>query len=140
MTDYLRVAARSYMFSGAVPACVAAGALKAMEIAEREPQRRVRVLRNRDYVAHELRALGFTVVGDGTPIVPILVRDDRAGMELSEELYARGFLAPCVRWPAVARGETRIRLTLTAAHEREQLDRLLEAFESAGRRLGLLLR
>jgi 8-amino-7-oxononanoate synthase len=140
MTDYLRVAARSYMFSGAVPACVAAGALKAMEIAEREPQRRVRVLRNRDYVAHELRALGFTVIGDGTPIVPILIRDDLAGMELSNELYARGFLAPCVRWPAVAKGETRIRLTLTAAHEREQLDRLLDAFESAGRRLGLPLR
>ena len=139
-TEYLRVAARSYMFSGAVPACVAAGTLKAMEIAEREPQRRVRVLRNRDYVAHELRAIGFTVIGDGTPIVPILIGDDRAGMELSDELYARGLLAPCVRWPAVARGETRIRLTLTAAHEREHLDVLLEAFASVGKRFGLVSR
>ena len=136
--DYLRVAARSYMFSGAVPACVAAGALKAMEIAEREPQRRVRVLRNRDYLAHELRALGFTVLGDGTPILPIVIGDDRRGMEMSDELFARGLLAPCVRWPAVGRGETRIRLTLTAAHERDQLDLLLEAFEAAGRRAGAI--
>jgi 8-amino-7-oxononanoate synthase len=140
VTEYLRVAARSYMFSGAVPACVAAGALKAIEIAEREPQRRVRVLRNRDYLAHELRALGFEVIGDGTPIVPVLIGDDRAGMELSDELYARGLLAPCVRWPAVARGETRIRITLTSAHERGQLDVLLEAFEVVGRRLGILAR
>jgi len=137
-TDYLRIAARSYMFSGAVPACVAAGALKAMEIAEREPQRRVRVLRHRDYLAHGLRELGFTVIGDGTPIIPILIGDDRAGMELSDELYARGLLAPCVRWPAVGRGETRIRLTLTADHEREHLDVLLDAFGTAGRRLGIL--
>ncbi len=136
--DYLRLGARSYMFSGAAPACVAAGALKAIEIAEREPQRRVRVLRNRDYLAHELRALGLTVVGDGTPIVPVVIGDDRVGIEMSNELFARGVLAPCVRWPAVARGETRIRLTLTAAHERDQLDRLLEEFEIVARRLGVL--
>ena len=136
--DYLRIAARSYMFSGAPPACVAAGALKAIEIAEREPQRRVRVLRNRDYLALELRALGFTVLGDGTPILPIVVGDDRRAMEIADELFVRGILAPCVRWPAVGRGESRIRLTLTASHEREQLDLLLEAFESAGRRAGVI--
>ncbi|HOU27903.1 MAG TPA: aminotransferase class I/II-fold pyridoxal phosphate-dependent enzyme [Thermoleophilia bacterium] len=136
--DYLRVAARSYMFSGAVPACVAAGALKAMEIAEREPQRRVRVLRNRDYVAHELRGLGFEVIGDGTPIVPVVIGDDRRAGQMADDLLARGLLAPCVRWPAVARGESRIRITLTAAHERSHLDRLLEGFAAAGRRAGAI--
>ncbi len=126
------------MFSGAVPACVAAGALKAMEIAEREPQRRVRVLRNRDYVAHELRGLGFEVIGDGTPIVPVVIGDDRRAGQMADDLLARGLLAPCVRWPAVARGESRIRITLTAAHERSHLDRLLEGFAAAGRRAGAI--
>jgi 8-amino-7-oxononanoate synthase len=136
--DYLRIAARSYMFSGALPACVAAGALKAMEIAEREPQRRVRVLRHRDYVAHELRELGFTVLGDGTPIIPVVIGDDARGIAMADELFERGLLAPCVRWPAVGRGETRIRITLTAAHERGQLDTLIEALEDAGRRAGAI--
>jgi 8-amino-7-oxononanoate synthase len=126
------------MFSGAMPACIAAGALKALELAEREPQRRVRVLRNRDYLAHELRALGFTVIGDGTPILPIVIGDDELAIRMSQELLALGLLAPDVRWPAVARGESRIRITLTALHEREQLDRLLEALETVGRRLGAL--
>jgi 8-amino-7-oxononanoate synthase len=136
--DYLRLGARSYMFSGAMPACVAAAALKAIEIADREPQRRVRVLRNRDYLAHELRELGCTVVGDGTPILPVVIGDDERAIRMSRELLAQGLLAPDVRWPAVARGESRIRITLTALHERDQLDRLLEGFEATGRRLGVL--
>jgi 8-amino-7-oxononanoate synthase len=71
--DYLRVAARPYMFSGAVPPCLAAGILKAMEIAEREPQRRVRLLRNRDYLVYGLQELGLEPLGSGTPIVPIII-------------------------------------------------------------------
>jgi 8-amino-7-oxononanoate synthase len=136
--DYLRIGARSYMFSGAMPACLAAAALKAIEIADHEPQRRVRVLRNREYLAHELRALGFTVIGDGTPILPVVIGDDERAIRMSQELFALGLLAPDVRWPAVARGESRIRITLTALHERDQLDRLLEGFETTGRRLGML--
>jgi len=136
--DYLRIAARPYMFSGAMPACVAAGVLKAMEIAAREPQRRVRVLRNRDYVADGIERLGFETLGVGTPIVPIVIGDDTLAMEMSDELFARDILAPCIRWPAVARGESRIRLTLMASHEREHLDRLLEAFEEVGRSHGLV--
>jgi 8-amino-7-oxononanoate synthase len=136
--EYLRVAARPYMFSGAVPACVAAGALAAMRIAEREPQRRVSLSRNRDYVAHELRALGFEVLGDGTPIVPVVIGDDGIAMAMSDELFARGLLAPCIRWPAVARGASRIRLTFMASHELDQLDRLLEGLADAGARHGII--
>jgi 8-amino-7-oxononanoate synthase len=136
--DYLRVAARSYMFSGAVPPCLAAGILKAMEIAEREPQRRVRLLRNRDYLAHGLQELGFDAVGGETPIVPIVIGDDESAMAMSDELFRRGLLAPCVRWPAVARGQSRIRLTLMAGHEREHLDRLLEEFAAVAAQYGAI--
>ena len=136
--DYLRVAARPYMFSGALPPCVAAGILKAMEIAAREPQRRVRLLRNRDYLAYGLQELGLEVGGSGTPIVPIVIGDDDAAVAVSDELFRRGLLAPCVRWPAVARGQSRIRLTLMASHEREHLDRLLEEFAAVGARYGVV--
>jgi 8-amino-7-oxononanoate synthase len=126
--EYLRVAARSYMFSGAAPPCLAAAILKAMEISEREPQRRVRLLRNRDYLVHGLEELGLRTMGMGTPIVPIVIGDDEVAIAISEDLFRGGILAPCVRWPAVARGHSRIRLTVLASHEREHLDRLLEAF------------
>ena len=136
--EYLRVAARSYMFSGSIPPCLAAGILVAMAIAEREPQRRVRLLRNRDYLAYGLEQLGLDVQGSGTPIVPILIGDDESAAAISEELFRRGILAPCVRWPAVARGESRIRLTLMASHEREHLDQLLEELAAVAARHGVV--
>jgi 8-amino-7-oxononanoate synthase len=136
--EYLRVAARSYMFSGAMPACLAAGILKAMEIAEREPQRRVQVLRHSDYLAFALEDAGFRVLGGGTPIVPILIGDDDKAAAISQELFERGLFVPCVRWPAVARGQSRIRITLMATHERDHLDRLIEALTEAGTRSGIL--
>jgi len=136
--DYLRVAARSYMFSGALPPCLAAGILKAMEIAEREPQRRVRLLRNRDYLVYGLQELGLETLGSGTSIVPVVIGDDDSAVAISNELFRRGVLAPCVRWPAVARGQSRIRLTLMAGHEREHLDRLLEEFAAVGARYGVV--
>ncbi len=136
--EYLRVAARPYMFSGAMPPCLAAGILKAMEIAAREPQRRVRVLRHRDYVAFGLQDAGFTTLGDGTPIIPIVIGDDDTAALISQELFERGLFAPCVRWPAVARGHSRIRITVMASHEREHLDRLIEALTDAGERFGVL--
>ena len=136
--DYLRIAARSYMFSGALPPCLAAGIVKAIEIAAREPQRRVRLLRNRDYLVHGLEDLGFDTLGSETPIVPILVGDDDKAEAMSGELFERGVLAPCVRWPAVARGQSRIRITLTASHEREHLDRLLEGLDDLGHKFGVV--
>jgi len=137
-TDYLRVAARPYMFSGAMPPCLAAGILAAMRVAEREPQRRVQVLRNRDYIVYGLQQIGFDVPGAGTPIIPIVIGDDEAGMALSAGLLERGLWVPCIRWPAVGRGQSRLRITITAIHEREQLDRLLEGFAEVGSALGLV--
>jgi glycine C-acetyltransferase len=126
------------MFSGALPPCLAAGIVKAIEIAAREPQRRVRLLRNRDYLVHGLEDLGFDTLGSETPIVPILVGDDDKAEAMSGELFERGVLAPCVRWPAVARGQSRIRITLTASHEREHLDRLLEGLDDLGHKFGVV--
>jgi 7-keto-8-aminopelargonate synthetase-like enzyme len=109
-----------------------------MEIAEREPQRRVQVLRHSDYLAFALEDAGFRVLGGGTPIVPILIGDDDTAAAISETLFGQGLLVPCVRWPAVARGQSRIRITLMATHERDQLDRLIEALTEAGARFGIL--
>ena len=89
-------------------------------------------MRNRDYLVFGLEDLGFDTLGSETPIVPILVGDDDKAEAMSGELFARGLFAPCVRWPAVARGQSRIRITLTASHERAHLDRLLEGLAEVG--------
>ncbi len=136
--DYLRVAAGTYMFSGALPPCLAAGIIKSMEVAQREPQRRVRLWRNRDYLAGSLENLGFDTLGSETPIVPLFIGDDEAATAISCELFERGIFAPSVRWPAVARGQSRVRITLMASHERGHLDRLIEALADLGAKYGVL--
>ncbi len=136
--DYLRVAASAYMFSGALPPCLAAGIIKAMEIARREPQRRVKLWRNRDYLVGCLEDLGFDTLGSETPIVPLLIGDDETAAAIAEELFERGIFAPPVRWPAVARGQSRVRITLMASHERSHLDRLIEALADLGAKHGVL--
>jgi 8-amino-7-oxononanoate synthase len=136
--EYLRVAAGAYMFSGALPPCLAAGILKAMEIAQREPQRRVKLWRNRDYVVGSLGDLGFDTLGSETPIVPLLIGDDETAAAISSELFERGIFAPSVRWPAVARGQSRVRIALMASHERSHLDRLIEALADLGAKYGVV--
>ncbi|MEZ5125403.1 MAG: aminotransferase class I/II-fold pyridoxal phosphate-dependent enzyme [Thermoleophilia bacterium] len=138
VVEYLRWAARPYMFSGSLPPCIVAGIMKAMEIAAREPERRQRLWENRDYLVRHMNALGFDTLGSETPIVPILIGDDETAERISRELYARGIFAPCVKWPAVARGQSRIRVTLMATHERQHLDRLVANLEDLGRAHGVI--
>ena len=109
-----------------------------MEIAEREPQRRVRLLRNRDYLVYGLQELGLETLGSGTPIVPIIVGDDDAAVAISDELFVAGSSRPACAGPLSREGQSRIRLTLMASHEREHLDRLLEEFAAVGARYGVV--
>jgi 7-keto-8-aminopelargonate synthetase-like enzyme len=136
--EYLSFAARPYMFSGALPPCLAAGIIKAIEIAGREPERRVRLWAHRDYLVDSLQALGFDTLGSETPIIPIHIGDDVTAATMSQELFDRGLFAPSVQWPAVARGQSRIRITLMASHEREHLDRLIESLADLGKKHGII--
>ena len=136
--EYLSFAARPYMFSAALPPCLAAGIIKAIEIAGREPERRVRLWAHRDYLVDNLQALGFDTLGSETPIIPIAIGDDAMAATISQELFERGLFAPSVQWPAVARGQSRIRITLMASHEREHLDRLIESLEDLGKKHGII--
>jgi glycine C-acetyltransferase len=136
--EYLRWAARPYMFSGAMPPCLAAGIIKSIEISLQEPERRLRLWDNRDYLVANLASLGFDTLGSETPIIPIFIGDDAKAKELSDELFANGLFVPSVVWPAVARGQARLRITLMASHERGHLDRLIDGMAGLGRRFGVI--
>lgn len=136
--EYLTFGARPYMFSGSLPPCIAAGIVKALEIAEREPERRARLWENRDHLVKQLTALGFDTLGSETPIVPILIGDDAKAATISQRLFDHGLFAPSVQWPAVATGQSRIRVTLMASHEREHLDRLLESLADLGKEYAVI--
>jgi 8-amino-7-oxononanoate synthase len=126
LRDHLLNRARSFVFSTAVPPGLAAAAREALRIAAAEPERRGRVRSNVKKLWSSLRASGIEpAAGASTHIVPILVGDADETMRVGRDLRARGFLVGAVRPPTVPDGTSRLRVTVTAAHTAEHIDRFV---------------
>jgi 8-amino-7-oxononanoate synthase len=124
--DYLRITARTYIFSAPLPPSIAAGVAEAIDVAEREPWRREKSLENAFFFRREVEAMGYGTVGSETHIVPTLIGDENKAAEVTRQLRHRGIVAPHVRYPAVAMGRARIRFVMTCQHERDQIEYLLK--------------
>ncbi len=138
LIDYLINTCRSFIYSTSLPASVAAGAREGLRIVESEPDRIERLHRNIDLFREGLRALGYAVRPDPTPIIPVVVGDVRKALALAEGLLERGVFARAIRPPTVPQGTARVRVTVSSTHQTSHLERALDAFEQAGRTLGLL--
>jgi glycine C-acetyltransferase/8-amino-7-oxononanoate synthase len=138
LIDYLINTCRSFIYTTGLPPAVAAAASEALRILETEPERREKLHRNVAFMREGLRSLGDDVRLDPTPIIPVIVGDSQNTMRLAEELFQRGIFARGIRPPTVPEGTGRVRVTVSAGHETSHLERALEAFEAAGRSLGLV--
>lgn len=134
--DWLLQSARSYVFSTAPPPLLAAALLAALELIRQEPERRSHL---RELIAR-LRAgcrdLPWTLPDSPTPIQPLLVGANQAALDLSGGLKERGIWVPAIRPPTVPQGTARLRISLSAAHRPEEVDRLLEALHALAGRSG----
>lgn len=137
LIDFLINKSKTFIFTTALPPAVAAGALAAFDLLEEEPHRLERLWENRNYYAAGLKSLGFDTLNSETPIIPILIGDDRLAMNVSQRLLEAGVFAPAIRPPTVPKGTSRIRTTITASHMREDIDHALECFGQIARFLGI---
>jgi 7-keto-8-aminopelargonate synthetase-like enzyme len=86
-----------------------------------------------------LEDLGFRVLGNGAvPVAPVVLGGERTALHFQKRLFEEGVLATAFRWPAVAKGAARIRVTPMASHTEAHLSRALEAFGRVGRELSLV--
>ena len=136
LIEYLINHARSFAFSTGLSPPAAAAAAESLHVA-RTDDCRDRLWRNVEYLREELDEMGYHVPGE-TQIIPVRVDDRTAALELSEELYVRGVVAPVIRPPSVPEGTTRIRVAPMATHSASDLAACLDAFRDAGREIGLL--
>ncbi|MBO7685524.1 MAG: 6-carboxyhexanoate--CoA ligase [Kiritimatiellae bacterium] len=120
LVDYLRNLSRPFIFSTAPGAPAMAAALAALEVLVAEPERVARLRENVALFVSELSRRGVSARG-GTPIVPIVVGNERKALDASTALEARGFLVPALRYPPVARGAARLRVAIMSAHTPDQL-------------------
>jgi 8-amino-7-oxononanoate synthase len=121
LIDYLVNTARPFIFSTAPPPPVAAAALAGLEVLEAEPERVERLRRNAATLRTGLEAERLPVGDSQTQIVPLLVGDATATMRLSELLLRRGVFAQGIRPPTVPEGSSRLRFTVMATHEPDDL-------------------
>jgi 8-amino-7-oxononanoate synthase len=136
--DYVRLHARAEIFSAAPPPASVAAAQKALEIVEREPERRKHLWENTEYMKRELTKLGFDTGASASPIIPILVGDDLKAYDTVLRLQDEGVFANPVVSPAVPEGRAMLRTSYMATHTREHLNRALEALAKVGRAVGLI--
>jgi glycine C-acetyltransferase len=138
LTDYLTQRARPQLFSNALPTTVACSAMAAVEYVERHPERVKKLQDNTKYFREQIIAAGFKPLEGDTPIVPIIVGETAAAIQMSDMMLEEGVFVTGFGFPVVPQGQARVRCQISAAHSRQDLDQAVEAFKRVGRKLGLV--
>ena len=136
--DMLRQKSRPYLFSNSLAPTIAGTSLEVLKRLSESTELRDRLHANTAYFRAAISELGFTIKPGTHPIVPVMIFDAPLAQQFARRLYELGVLVTGFFYPVVAMGQARVRVQLSAAHSREQLETALAAFAQAGRELGLL--
>jgi glycine C-acetyltransferase len=138
VVEWLRQRGRPFLFSSAMTAPDTAACLAALDILEASTELVDRLWENTDYFKAELQRLGFNTGQSVTPITPIMLGEALVAQQFSRELFENGVFAMAIGFPTVPRGKARIRVMISAAHSRQDLDEGLQAFALVGKKLGVI--
>jgi glycine C-acetyltransferase len=138
LTDFLTQRSRPQLFSNALPPTVAASALAAVQFVEANPQRVETLRENTRYFREQIIEAGFKPIPGETPIVPIIVGETAAAIQMSDALLDEGVFVTGFGFPVVPQGQARVRCQLSAAHTRDDIDVAVRAFKKADRKVKLV--
>ena len=133
LIDHLTQFARSYVYTTAQPPCVATATLEALTIVQREPEHRERLERHIGYFRKEALRLNLPLGKSHTPIQPLFLKSESRLLLWAERLHHAGIDVGVIRPPTVPKGESRLRVTLSASHSRSNIDQLLETLDTCHR-------
>jgi glycine C-acetyltransferase len=138
LIETLRQRSRTYLFSNSLPPAVAAGSLEAFRMLREDPAP-VRALReNAAYFRKAISEAGFRIPHGTHPIVPVIVGDTAKALAMGKALFEEGVYVSGFGFPVVPQGQARLRCQVSAAHERSDLDRAVEAFRKVGTKFGVI--
>ena len=138
LIEYLQQKARPFLFSSAVTPADVAACIAAVDILTESTERVDRLWENARYFKEGLRQAGFDIGHSQTPITPVMLGEAKLAGEFSRALFRHRIFAQAIGYPTVPKGRARIRVMLSAAHAREDLDFALEVFRRVGRELGVV--
>lgn len=138
LINYLINSARSFIYSTALSPSTIAVSIKALEIIEKDEERRVKLLKTSNWFQNELKIAGFNVMETKTPIIPILIGEADKAVEFSKTLLSQGVYVPAIRPPSVPQGTSRLRISLMATHSKEDLEEALVKIKEIGKKLKII--
>jgi glycine C-acetyltransferase len=138
IVEWLRQRSRPYLFSNSIPPVVAAVSLRVLDLLESSTELREKLFDNTRYFRAGLERAGFDLKPGEHPIIPVMIGDAALAGRMANRLLELGVYVIGFSFPVVPKGQARIRTQMSAALNRAQLDRALEAFSVAGRELGVL--
>ncbi|MHB8721021.1 MAG: glycine C-acetyltransferase [Steroidobacteraceae bacterium] len=138
IVGWLRQRSRPYLFSNSVAPPVAAATLRVIDLLESSADLRERLHANARYFRAGMQSLGFDLIPGEHPIIPVMLGEAPLAVKLAERVQALGVYVVAFAFPVVPHGKARIRTQMSAAHSREQLDQVLQAFRSAARDLAII--
>ncbi|HET7459210.1 MAG TPA: glycine C-acetyltransferase [Gemmatimonadaceae bacterium] len=138
LCDMMTQRSRPQLFSNALPPTVAASALASVEFVEAHPERVQKLRDNATYFREQIIEAGFKPLPGETPIVPIIVGETAAAIQMSDMLLDEGVFVTGFGFPVVPQGQARVRCQLSAAHSKDDLDQAVRAFKKVGKALGVV--
>ncbi len=136
--EILRQKSRPYLFSNTLSPVIAVASIAAFELLEESDQLRKNLMKNTAHFRKQMTALGFDIIPGVHPITPVLFRkfeeDAKLAQKMAHDLYKEGIYVVGFFFPVVPRGQARIRVQISAAHTKEQIDQAIAAFEKVGKK------
>ena len=136
--DTLRQKSRPYLFSNTLAPSIAGASLSVLKRITASTELRDRLHENTQFFRREIEALGFTIKPGTHPVVPVMLFDAPVAQQFAARMYELGVLVTGFFYPVVPMGQARVRVQLSAAHTKEQLQTVLAAFAQAGRELNII--
>jgi len=134
---YLRQRSRPYLFSNSVAPPIVAATLKVLDLLTSSSDLRERLRENARFFREQMTALGYTILPGEHPIVPVMIGDAAIATKLADAMLAKGVYVIGFSFPVVPQGKARIRVQVSAAHSREDLEFAVKCFAEAKQELGL---
>ena len=136
--EILRQRSRPYLFSNSLAPSIVGASIKVFEMLENDPDLRNRLEDNTVYFKKGLKAAGFDIIDGESAIVPVMLYDAKLSQKMANKLLEKGIYVIGFFYPVVPKGKARIRVQLSAAHEKEHLDRAISAFIEVGKELNII--
>jgi glycine C-acetyltransferase len=138
LVSLLRQRSRPYLFSNSLSPVIAATTLKAIELIAHSPDLIRKLQDNTLFFRKEIEEAGFDIRPGSHPIIPIMLGEEHLAKTMADKLLAEGVYVIGFSHPVVPRGQARIRVQISAVHEREDIDQAVAAFQKIGRELGVI--